>query len=199
MSVLVESSPECWDHRPGRGHPERPERLDAVLAGVRFSPVASDLVWAEPRPATVDEVARVHRPDLVTRLERLVKAGGGWIDTDTAAYPGSLAPLRAGVRTRCRRPPRRRGGRRRLLRRPPPGHHATATTPMGFCLFNNIAVCAATLAERVAILDRDVHHGNGTQDAFYADGRVLYVSTHQWLTTGGPGREVVEAARRIHT
>jgi acetoin utilization deacetylase AcuC-like enzyme len=193
MAVLVETSTVCQGHRPGRGHPEGPERIDAVLAGIRASPVADDVVWAEPRPATPDELARVHDPSLVRHLQRYVAAGGGWLDPDTAAFPGSweaaLLAAGSGLDAVDRLDRGEADAAFCVVR--PPGHHATRTDALGFCLFNNIAVCAAALAdrgERVAILDWDVHHGNGTQDSFYADSRILYVSTHQSPYYPGTGR-----------
>ena len=136
----------------------------------------------------------MHSARHVAGIRELIARGGGRIDADTAASPGSWeAALRAvgGVLEAAQRVSDGTLDNAFALVRPP-GHHATPDQAMGFCLFNNVAVAAAWLlstrrAERIAILDYDVHHGNGTQDAFYANGDILYISTHQWPLYPGSG------------
>jgi acetoin utilization deacetylase AcuC-like enzyme len=184
VGVLLSTSERFADHDAGRGHPERPARLDAVLRGARAAGLEEDLVPVAPRPATRDELELVHPAAYLDALERFCEQGGGHIDPDTAAVPESWAAavLGAGAGPDAVDRLDRGEADAAFLAVRPPGHHATPTRAMGFCLLNNVAVTAAVLAargERVVIVDWDAHHGNGTQDAFYEDGRVLYVSIHE--------------------
>jgi acetoin utilization deacetylase AcuC-like enzyme len=191
-SILVSTHEAYLGHDPGRGHPESPARLDAVLAGVRRSGVAEAIRMVTPRQATREELTAVHRPALVEAIEGLCAAGGGRIDDDTAATGASWAAAltAAGAGPDAVERLRRGEGDSAFVAVRPPGHHATPTQPMGFCLFNNVAVTAAYLAaagERVLVVDYDAHHGNGTQEAFYDDPRVGYVSLHEWPLYPGTG------------
>ncbi|HET8553443.1 MAG TPA: histone deacetylase family protein [Rhodanobacteraceae bacterium] len=178
--------PACLEHDPGAGHPESPARLRAVLEELdrdRFA--ALDRVEA-PR-ATREQLERVHAP---AHLERILDAAPSdgllRLDEDTLMSPGSAeaALCAAGAAVAAVDDVMRGPVTRAFCAVRPPGHHATRDTAMGFCLFNNVAVAAAhALAvhrlKRVAIVDFDVHHGNGTQDIFAAEPRVMYVSSHQ--------------------
>jgi acetoin utilization deacetylase AcuC-like enzyme len=165
-------------------HPERRERLPAALEGITEAGLTEAVTWYQPRPAEVSELERVHTPAYLASIERFCAAGGGDIDADTYAAPGSWETARLAAGATLEAVDALRAGRCDLAFTAcrPPGHHAVADAAMGFCLFNSVAVVAAELAEqgeRVAIVDWDVHHGNGTQDIFYDDPRVLYVSTHE--------------------
>jgi len=199
LVLFVGADPRFADHDPGRGHPERPARLEAVQAGLdgaaRAIGVAADdlLSPLPPRDATAEEIARVHTPRHIERLRTLADHGGGSIDPDTAMSGGSwLAAIRAagaGLAAVDALQGATDGAAFLALR--PPGHHALPERAMGFCLLNNVAITAAALADhgaRVLIVDYDAHHGNGTQDIFYADGRVGYVSFHEWPLYPGTGR-----------
>jgi acetoin utilization deacetylase AcuC-like enzyme len=180
------------DHDPGAGHPERPQRLEAVQRGLREAGVADALVPFAARPATREELLRVHEAG---HVDRLAGAAGRHLrlDPDTAMSPRSHeAALRAaGAVVEAVHQVLDGSLDRAFCAVRPPGHHATPGRAMGFCLFNNVAVGAAAARarglERVAIVDIDVHHGNGTQEAFRTDPRVLFVSSHQFPYYPGTG------------
>lgn len=180
--MLHVTHPSGFDHDTGLYHPERPARLKAAAEGLRQSGVAVEEVTAIPlEPA---DLAIVHDPVYIEAVRRFCEAGGGDLDPDTHASPGSWAAAVAAAGagpTAVERLTAGFGGPAIVTVRPP-GHHALRNRAMGFCLFNNVAITAARLrdaGQRVAIVDWDVHHGNGTQEAFYRDPDVLYVSVHQ--------------------
>lgn len=187
--------PACLEHDPGPEHPESPSRLRAILRALdhdRFA--ALDRIEA-PR-ATREQLLRVHAADYVDRILALAPTSGTVrLDEDTLMSPGSAeAALRAAGAAVAAVDMALAGSGRAFCAVRPPGHHATPDRAMGFCLFNNVAVAAAHAIEehglrRVAIADFDVHHGNGTQDIFEADARVMFVSSHQsplYPETGRP-------------
>jgi acetoin utilization deacetylase AcuC-like enzyme len=171
----------------GAHHPECPERLHAVLEAIEAAGLAAKLDKVEAPEATREQLERVHRRDLVDLIfEAAPRSGYAYLDPDTSMNPRSLsAALRAaGAVVKAADLVMEGGVKRAFCAVRPPGHHATRDRPMGFCLFNNVAVGAAHALEehgleRVAILDFDVHHGNGTEDAFHEDPRVMLCSTFQ--------------------
>ena len=191
--LVVAGAPELDRHDSGPGHPERAARVRAALAGVEDAGLAEAVVTVAPRRATLEELARVHPLPYLEALRAFCEAGGGALDPDTTVGPGSwdTALLAAGAALAAVEALQSGTGDAAFVAARPPGHHATADQAMGFCMLNNVAVAAAALAaggERVLIVDWDVHHGNGTQDIFWDDPRVLYVSTHQWPLYPGTGR-----------
>jgi acetoin utilization deacetylase AcuC-like enzyme len=202
--VVLFMHPECLAHETGR-HPERPARLQIIWDALQAAPLSPEVTWATPLPATLPQVLRVHQPRLVDEVRALAERGGGMIDMDTVVSRRSFdaALLAAGgairaVETAWDHPEKRAFA---LVR--PPGHHATPDIAMGFCLFNNVAIAVRAAleekgAQKVAIVDFDVHHGNGTQDAFISDPRVLFCSLHQSPLYPGTGRaeEIGEGAAR---
>jgi acetoin utilization deacetylase AcuC-like enzyme len=192
MAVLYVTHPVYCEHVAGRGHPERPERLLAVEVGAEEVGLGDTLVPTRPRLATKAEIQRIHSPEYIDALEQFCEAGGGLLDGDTAAVPESweAALLAAGAGLTAAEKLRAGDAGAAFCAVRPPGHHAVATHAMGFCLFNNVAVTAAALAadgDRVLIVDFDAHHGNGTQDSFYARDDVAYVSFHQSPLYPGTG------------
>jgi acetoin utilization deacetylase AcuC-like enzyme len=179
-------------HAPPANHPERPQRLDAIRRGLEGSGLLSRITALAPRPATLDEVARAHRDEFITTLEATVRGHAGWIDPDTYYAVGSwdAALLAAGSTIDLALAVANGTLDNGFAFVRPPGHHATRDQAMGFCLLNNVAIAAARLradGARVAILDWDVHHGNGTEDIFVEEPDVLYASLHEWPQYPGTG------------
>lgn len=176
------------------GHPEGAGRLRAIMGHLEESGTLAAMSQVDPRDATEDDLLLVHSPSLIERVRQTQQKDIDWLDLDTYAVQRSYAAaLRSAGGVLAGTDAVVREGLSSvfcLVR--PPGHHATPDRAMGFCLFNNVAIAAAHAIERlklerVAIVDIDVHHGNGTQDAFYEDPRVLYVSTHQHPFYPGTG------------
>jgi acetoin utilization deacetylase AcuC-like enzyme len=181
------------EHKTG-AHPESEHRLEAVISDLDWKGIRSQLKRIPARAATLEELTAVHQAEYIKRIEDYCKAGGGWWDADTRlsemsyqaalyAAGGSIAAVEAVMKGEvpCAYA---------LIR--PPGHHATAGNAMGFCIFNNVAVAAKYALNkfglgRILILDFDVHHGNGTQEAFAHNPYVLYISTHQYPLFPGTG------------
>lgn len=192
MSLVLVSSRRFVDHVTPAGHPERPERAETLLAvAASFKEQGGEVI--EPRAATDEDLLRVHTQE---HLDAIVATRGKatMIDEDTFTSPDSddIARLAAGaVLTGVDRVLDGPSGSRALVLVRPPGHHAEADRAMGFCLYSNIAVGAAYARSRgcarVAIVDYDVHHGNGTQWIFYEDPTVLFVSSHQYPLYPGTG------------
>ena len=177
-------------HDPGRGHPERPDRLRVLLDRWRDAPGFTRI---GARPATEDELARVHDPRHVMRVASTAGQPRSIFDADTSASAGSYdaARLAAGGLVDLCEAVRAGEVHNGFAFVRPPGHHAEHARAMGFCLFNNVAVAAAALRAggvgRVCIVDWDLHHGNGTQHLFDGDPSVLSVSTHQYGIYPGTG------------
>jgi acetoin utilization deacetylase AcuC-like enzyme len=206
VRVGLYDDPLFREHDSGPGHPERAERLDAVRRGIREAGLEGELKVLAPREATTPELLRVHTE---AHLARVAATRGRTVrfDPDTQASPRSYEAARRAAGAVVDAVDRVLAGEmdRAFCAVRPPGHHAEPERAMGFCLFNNVAVAAAQALfrglERVAIIDFDVHHGNGTQDMFYADKRVLYVSSHAYPFYPGTGAlgEVGEGAGRGFT
>lgn len=189
---MVFAAAELDDHQTPSWHPEHRGRLDAALAGVHEAGLDEATHWVVPEAVDVADLTRVHTPEYVESIEKFCANGGGEIDADTVATSGSWMTARRSAGAVLEGIDALRAGRCDVAFAAgrPPGHHAVSDRAMGFCLFNNAAVGAAKLAaagEKVAIVDWDVHHGNGTQDMFYGDPNVLYVSTHEAPLYPGTG------------
>lgn len=183
------------DHAPPTGHPERPDRLRAIVRHVRESGMWDQLVHLTPTPATEEQVLSVHTREHLSLIRKTCEAGGGILDEgDTHAVAASFEVAMLAVGAASTAVDAVLGGQvsSAFAAVRPPGHHAERDRPMGFCLFNNVAVAArhaqhAHGVDRVAILDWDVHHGNGTQHIFEEDPSVFYISLHQYPFYPGTG------------
>lgn len=195
MTTLLYTHPICLEHDTGFGHPECPARLTAILNMLRTVPFAA-LEWRDAPPATVEQLTRVHAPEHVGRIfARIPKQGFYALDGDTMLSPqsGEAALHAAGAVCAAIDAVLGREADNAFCAVRPPGHHAEPNQAMGFCLFGNVAVGAAHARvahglERVAVVDFDVHHGNGTQAMFEHDPGYLYISTHQAHIYPGTGR-----------
>jgi acetoin utilization deacetylase AcuC-like enzyme len=181
------------EHETG-DHVENKQRLVSVLRLLQDKGFLSKLRMIEPRAATLEELGRVHDLPYIKSVENSALQGGGWLDPDTFLSTGSYraAVMAAGGVLRALETVLDGGATNVFALVRPPGHHALRDRAMGFCLFNNIAVGASHLVNklglaRVAIIDFDVHHGNGTQAAFDADNRIMYCSVHQSPLYPGTG------------
>ena len=189
--------PVFLKHETGADHPESPKRLRAILDRLESTGMMSKLLRLIPAPAPVEAITRIHTADYVEHIAEMSRRGGHFYEgPDTA---GSSATYQAAIMAAgaviCATDCVMRGDAvNAFCAVRPPGHHAELSEAMGFCFFNNIAIGARHLQahhgiKRVAIIDWDVHHGNGTQHSFYADPSVLYFSIHQWPHYPGTGRQ----------
>jgi acetoin utilization deacetylase AcuC-like enzyme len=193
MPVHIVWHPSSLEHDPGPGHPESPARIRAILEELRGPTYDRIVEWSESGAAEVHQLHRVHPADYLERLEEMARRGGGMVDGDTFLSSDSYvaATHAAGAAVEAAR--RALEGQPAFAAIRPPGHHATADTAMGFCLINNVVVAARSAiedlrAERVLIVDWDVHHGNGTQALVESDPRIRFVSLHQFPLYPGTGR-----------
>lgn len=184
MTLLYQND-RFTQHRTGRGHPECPERYLAVLGHAPFQKAAAQCTRPEFAPLTIEQLASVHSAEVAEIVEAACRQGGGRIEADTVVSPESLEVglLAAGACCSAVQAVMQGKDRNAFCLVRPPGHHARPDLSMGFCLFNSIALAARTTinagAGKVLIVDWDVHHGNGTQDAFYDDPQVYFLSLHR--------------------
>lgn len=191
---LLLIDPRMLAHRPPGGHPERPERLVAILQALKGAGYLFSCPAGTVREARDAELARVHDAEYLARIHQIEGSGGGQIEVDTWMSPGSelAARLACGAVVEAVAAVARGAAKTAFCAVRPPGHHARPRSAMGFCLYGNVAAAAAYAVEelgmsRVLVVDFDVHHGNGTQEMFYADPRVGFFSIHRYPFYPGTG------------
>ncbi|HKE58266.1 MAG TPA: histone deacetylase [Pyrinomonadaceae bacterium] len=196
MTTAIIHHPVFREHDTGPGHPENPSRYSVVMEALRGdSELWSQLLEVQAKEAPRGDIQAAHSPQLYKTVERVVSEGSGYLDADTVVSLRSFDAARFGAGAPCQAIDLVMAGEVKNAFVPvrPPGHHATAERAMGFCLFNNVAVAARYAQrnhsdiERVAIVDWDVHHGNGTQGIFYDDPTVYFFSSHQYPWYPGTG------------
>ncbi len=192
-------SDEFLDHKTGKYHPEKPERLTAIANALKAATFANKIAWRSPTPALeqpelMSLLVKAHRPAYIKKVREIASSGGGPLDGDTPvserSYDVALLAVSAwldGVEAVLK------SGNPAFVLARPPGHHAESSAGMGFCLFSNAAIAAFFALQqpqinRVAILDWDVHHGNGTQAIVEAERQIAYCSLHQYPCYPGTGR-----------
>jgi acetoin utilization deacetylase AcuC-like enzyme len=187
--------PDYLKHDTGPGHPERPARLEAIMEHLDRTPLFPQVSLVEPRPASIEAVARNHSPEYINHVREVCERGPALLDAgDTAVGADSytVALLAAGGVLTAVDAVQAGQLDNAFCAVRPPGHHAERAQAMGFCLFNNVAIAARHIQQehqlaRVLIVDWDVHHGNGTQHAFEDDPEVFYFSIHQFPHYPGTG------------
>lgn len=194
MPTALFHHPDFELHDNGPRHPERPTRMSAILEKLRAEKLLEKLQQPQFSAATEDDLARAHSRQHIAYIRELAQSGGGPIDGDTRVGAVSYDVARLACGAAIAATARVLAGEcdNAFVVARPPGHHAESGRAMGFCLFNTVAVAARYALEiggleRVAILDFDVHHGNGTQQIFYEDARVFFASTHQFPLYPGTG------------
>jgi acetoin utilization deacetylase AcuC-like enzyme len=191
VPVAVAWNPACRHHYGGAGHPERPQRFEAVLEALRHPALASLVQWVEASPANRSSLEAVHSPSYLDMLEALAERGGGALDADTFLGPRSLESVLASAGVALAAVELGLKGGRAFGVTRPPGHHALAARAMGFCFLNNVVLAARHAQSlgcaRVLIVDWDVHHGNGTQALVERDPSIRFVSMHQYPWYPGTG------------
>ncbi len=193
MKVGLVDDPIYLKHDTGQ-HIENAKRLKAIISHLEQTGLKQQLIPIKPTAASIEELSLVHQKQHISHIQEVAQGGGGWLNADTVmsanSYEAALYAAGGVIKATEAVMNGETDSAFALVR--PPGHHATAERAMGFCLFNNVAIAAKYALtkyklERIAIIDFDVHHGNGTQATFYDNPHVLYISTHQYPFYPGTG------------